>query len=90
MDSRNEQQKGVNNFILGDQNDYFGIDPCVNLLRAASDDATVVLHDENPNGEHMTITSELDKTADKQFEDGNFGIELFVNVKRKVVIDLLS
>lgn len=84
MDSRNEQQRGVNDFIVGEQNQYFGIDPCIDF-DGEFNDAHVNLFDEDLNGEFEKVTTELENIFDRRLDDGNFGIDLFTSVKRKVI-----
>ena len=85
MDSRNERLRAVRDFLSEESINHFGIDPSFqNDTEHQYCDDSVQLFDEDLNGQRKEVLHILEQSIDRETDDGNFGIDLFLSVKNKV------
>ena len=85
MDSRNENQLGVSNFLAGnvDRKEY-GVDPSTEFYEHDLDQSCVDLNDIDLGEQHEQIKQILKAEIEPTTDDGNFGIEIYAAVKKRI------
>ena len=85
MDNKRCNQKGVQNYFHSNDHLY-GVDPSPSLGIMPEDLTVVEVHDIEFNDVNMqVISTALDTEFQPLSDDGNFGIELYVRVRDRVV-----
>lgn len=92
MDNEKANQRGVRMYLDSDfgTDDLFGVDPSPSLGIMPGDDISKVeVHDVSFDKDIDNVKHILDSEFDPLTDDGNYGIDCFQNVKRKI-FEILS
>ena len=82
---QNENQLGVSNFLAGkvDRKEY-GVDPSTEFYEHDLDQPCVDLNDIDLGEQHEQIKQILKAEIEPTTDDGNFGIEIYAAVKKRI------